>query len=200
MPAILSWGDHQLEVEALVDSGAEENFIDVNLVSQWNLPTVCLEKPLVANALTVLKLANINHSTALVSLSLSGNHHEQLTFHVIRAPQAPVVLGHPWLVKHNPHIDWAAKCIMGWSPFCHSNCLLQAQLQLNSAPEVQEDFPDLSGIPLDYMDLKQVFSKSKASSLPPHRPYDCAIDLLPSTSPPRGRLYSLSRPETESHE
>ncbi|XP_061550331.1 uncharacterized protein LOC133411694, partial [Phycodurus eques] len=40
-----------------------------------------------------------------------------------------------------------------------------------------------------------VFSKSKAKSLPPHRPYDCAIDLLPGTTPPRGRLFSLSGPE-----
>ena len=34
-------------------------------------------------------------------------------------------------------------------------------------------------------------------SLPPHRPNVLAIDLLPSTSPPRGHLYSLSPPETE---
>lgn len=36
--------------------------------------------------------------------------------------------------------------------------------------------------------------------LPPHRPYDCAIDLLPGTTPPRGRLYSLSGPEREAME
>ncbi len=42
--------------------------------------------------------------------------------------------------------------------------------------------------------------RSRASSLPPHRPYDCAIDLLPGTSPPKGRLYSLSRPEREAME
>ena len=46
-----------------------------------------------------------------------------------------------------------------------------------------------------YHDLGEVFSKSKATSLPPHRAYDCAIDLLSGTSPPRGRLFSLSAPE-----
>ncbi len=50
------------------------------------------------------------------------------------------------------------------------------------------------------MTWEQVFSKSRASSLPPHCPYDCAIDLLPGTSPPKGRLYSLSRPEREAME
>ncbi|KAK2898059.1 hypothetical protein Q8A73_014439 [Channa argus] len=52
-------------------------------------------------------------------------------------------------------------------------------------------------IPEEYLDLKEVFNKARATSLPPHRPYDCAIDLLPGTSPPRGRLFSLSAPEQE---
>ncbi len=42
-----------------------------------------------------------------------------------------------------------------------------------------------------------MFSKSRAASLPPHRPYDCAIELEPGMSPPKGRLYSLSVPERE---
>nr|XP_046235229.1 methionine-R-sulfoxide reductase B3 isoform X1 [Scatophagus argus] len=63
-----------------------------------------------------------------------------------------------------------------------------------------EEFPDLSSVAPCYLDLKQVFSKAKATSLPPHRPYDCAIDLLPGTSPPRGRLYSLSGPERQAME
>lgn len=33
------------------------------------------------------------------------------------------------------------------------------------------------------------------ASLPPLRPHDCAIDLLPSTSPPCGSLFSLSASE-----
>ncbi|CAJ0928188.1 unnamed protein product [Ranitomeya imitator] len=42
-----------------------------------------------------------------------------------------------------------------------------------------------------------VFSKRAADTLPPHRPYDCPIDLLPGAEPPRGRVYPLSLPETE---
>ncbi|KAL0162278.1 hypothetical protein M9458_041674, partial [Cirrhinus mrigala] len=59
------------------------------------------------------------------------------------------------------------------------------------------DPPDLTGVPADYYDLRSVFSKSWATSLPPHRPHHCAIELLPGTSPPRGHLYSLSGPERE---
>lgn len=60
--------------------------------------------------------------------------------------------------------------------------------------------PDLTGVPPEYHDFQEVFSKAKATSLPPPRPYDCAINLLPGTSPPRGRLYSLSAPEREAME
>ena len=56
---------------------------------------------------------------------------------------------------------------------------------------------DLSMVPACYHDLEEVFSKKKATTLPPHRPYDCAIDLLPGASPPRGRLYSLSVSESQ---
>ncbi len=55
--------------------------------------------------------------------------------------------------------------------------------------------PELSRVPSEYADLCEVFSKTRAASLPPHRPYDCVIDLLPGTCPSRWRLYSLSGPE-----
>lgn len=58
-----------------------------------------------------------------------------------------------------------------------------------------EEFTDLSNILPCHLDLKEVFNKAKATSLPPHRPYDCAIDLLPGTAPPKGHLYALSPPE-----
>ncbi len=64
----------------------------------------------------------------------------------------------------------------------------------------QKKAADLSNVPAEYLDLKEVFSKSRAASLPPHRPYDCAIDLLPGKSPPKGKLYSLSVPEREAME
>ncbi len=56
---------------------------------------------------------------------------------------------------------------------------------------------DLSNVPKEYLDLQEVSSKSWAASLPPHRPYDCAINLLPSKSQPKGKFCSLSAPEGE---
>ena len=51
---------------------------------------------------------------------------------------------------------------------------------------------DLSSIPPEYHDYTDVFSKVKASELPPHCNYDLKIDLEEGTSPLLGTLYSLS--------
>ncbi len=56
---------------------------------------------------------------------------------------------------------------------------------------------DLSSIPPEYYDLRDVFNKQSAIRLLPHRPCDCAIDLLPGTLPPKGNSHSLSVPETK---
>uniref|UniRef100_A0AAQ4QYC0 Gypsy retrotransposon integrase-like protein 1 n=1 Tax=Gasterosteus aculeatus aculeatus TaxID=481459 RepID=A0AAQ4QYC0_GASAC len=60
--------------------------------------------------------------------------------------------------------------------------------------------PDLTLVPPAYHDLGKVFSKERVLSLPPHRPYDCHIELLPGASLPKGRLYNISRPEREAME
>ncbi len=86
--------------------------------------------------------------------------------------------------------------VSAWSSHCHKSCLVSACPSV-SVPVFQEEAGDLSNVPTEYLDLKEVFSKSRAASLPPHRPYDCAIELLPGTSPPKGKLYSLSAPERE---
>uniref|UniRef100_A0A9J8D1R8 Reverse transcriptase/retrotransposon-derived protein RNase H-like domain-containing protein n=1 Tax=Cyprinus carpio carpio TaxID=630221 RepID=A0A9J8D1R8_CYPCA len=93
-------------------------------------------------------------------------------------PLAPIVLGHPWLIKHNPRIDWQQGSVLEWSSKCHESCLVSACSSV-SVSVFQEKAVDLSNVPTEYQDLKEVFSKSRAASLPPHRPYDCAIELLP---------------------
>lgn len=50
-------------------------------------------------------------------------------------------------------------------------------------------------VPSCYHDLLAAFSKTRADTLPPHRPYDLSIDLEPGKSPPFGPLYSLSEVE-----
>nr|CBN81752.1 Pol polyprotein [Dicentrarchus labrax] len=117
---------NSIPLTALVDSGAEESFIDSAFVLQARIPTVKLPDNQPVNALDGKHLANITRQTVPLTLILSGNH--------------------------------------------------------------------------QYHDLGEVFSKHRAVTLPPHRPYDCAIELLPGSTLPTSRLYNLSRPEREAME
>ncbi|XP_078794519.1 uncharacterized protein LOC101163464 isoform X2 [Oryzias latipes] len=81
-----------------------------------------------------------------------------------------------------------------------ANCLHSAIPITNFSDSELDKEIDLSNVPACYHDLKNVFSKSKASALPPHRPYDCSIKLLNAAPLPKGRLYNLSGPEKASME
>nr|XP_008292586.1 PREDICTED: transcription factor 7-like 1-B [Stegastes partitus] len=142
-----------------------------------------------------------SHDSVLRSLSeqqAATNQCHLETIPLEKLLKATALDGFDWLQAHNPHIDWKERRIEDWSTNCLSSCL-QSAVPLSpppgDAPSVESQ--DLSNVPSEYMDLKQVFSKDKACSLPPHRPYDCAIDLLPGASLPTSHLYNLSCPERE---
>ncbi|CAI9574122.1 unnamed protein product, partial [Staurois parvus] len=44
-------------------------------------------------------------------------------FQVISSPHYSVVLGYPWLQKHNPTFDWRLAEILSWSPQCGAGCI-----------------------------------------------------------------------------
>ncbi len=105
--ASLRFGGAVFQVSALIDSGAEGDFMDSGLATSLEISSVALAEPISARTLCGTLLTNITHVTKFVTLTLSGNHAEEIRFLLIHSPTAPVVLGHTWLVKHNPHIDWA---------------------------------------------------------------------------------------------
>jgi hypothetical protein len=52
-------------------------------------------------------------------------------------------------------------------------------------------------VPPEYHEFADVFSKTEASKLPPHREYDHRIPLSDNAMPPFGLLYHLSPAEEE---
>ena len=57
--------------------------------------------------------------------------------------------------------------------------------------------PDLSNVLSEYHKFANVFSKTKAKVLAPHRPYDLKINLEEDAQPSVGPIYSLSASEQE---
>ncbi|SCZ91572.1 BZ3500_MvSof-1268-A1-R1_Chr1-2g01497 [Microbotryum saponariae] len=65
-------------------------------------------------------------------------------------------------------------------------------------PDSAEYLDDLrSALPSEYHHLLQAFSKAQADTLPPHRPFDLAIEIEDGKQPPFGPLYPLSEKELQ---
>ncbi|KAL0149320.1 hypothetical protein M9458_055358, partial [Cirrhinus mrigala] len=175
----LRWQRLDLHCTALLDSGAEGNFMDFSFARHNHVPLLPLTSSIAVHALNGQTLPTITTITEPITLTVSGNHRESISFYILDSPHALVVLGHPWLIKHNPRIDWQLRSVSEWSIKCHESCLVSACPSVSESV-LQEKAADLCNVPAEYLDLKEVFSKSRAASLPPHRPYDCAIELLPA--------------------
>lgn len=184
-----------------MDSGADANLMDSELARKLNVSLSHLDSPIPATALDGRLIHLVTHRTSPVTLTFPDAHQENLSFYVFNTPHHPLILGLLRLKQHAPHIDWSSGEILAWGPQCSLSCRSGTQVssltmkeQQGTATEFSEEYQNLSSVPSCYLDLKQVFSKTKATTLPPHRSYDCAIDLLPGTTSPRGQLYSLSGP------
>uniref|UniRef100_A0A8C7YBJ2 Gypsy retrotransposon integrase-like protein 1 n=1 Tax=Oryzias sinensis TaxID=183150 RepID=A0A8C7YBJ2_9TELE len=181
--------------KALIDSGAEQSLIDLDLVTKLRLPTEPLDNPVEASGLGGQHLSRITHPTKPVQLLTSGNHRETLQFFITRSKHTPIILGFSWLKLHNPQFNWSLGQITNWSANCLANCLSSAiPATYRQSPE-NHTAVNLENIPTCYYDLQDVFSKTKACALPSHRPYDCEIKLQPGSTLPKGRLFNLSGPE-----
>ena len=80
--------------------------------------------------------------------------------------------------------------MLGWSHECQGRCFCV------SICATSVEGPDQVPIPEEY----RVFSKTRATCLPPHCPWDCTIVLLSGSTLPWGHIYPLSHAETEAME
>ncbi|KAL0157403.1 hypothetical protein M9458_048649 [Cirrhinus mrigala] len=191
----LECGDTIIKTTALIDSGAAGNFIDADFVANNHLPTLSCSPHVSVAALDGRPLGSgrIHHTTDDLTLHIDPSHRETIRFFIISSPRSPVILGYPWLNQHEPSISWADRTITRWSSHCHQHC---QRTQVTPAGALTRHTSS-SSIPTEYQDLLEAFSRTRATQLPPHRPGDCAIDLIPGATPPRGRVFPLSQAESE---
>ncbi len=193
IPVTLMIKGQTIETVALIDSGAAGNFIDASFAKTHNIPLIPCVSHLAVAALDgrPLGTGRVQFITEDIQLRVGALHTEAIRLFVFQSPQSPIILGLPWLERHNPSISWPEKQITQWSEFCREKCLPSTSARrVTCKPEFQ--------LPAEYHDLAEAFSKVKATQLPPHRTGDCAINLQPDSQPPKGRIFPLSQPEAES--
>lgn len=190
----------KIKTTALIDSGAAGNFMSYNFANSNQFSLIPCDSRLSVEALDGRPLGEgrIRHITTTLQLTTEGQHTESLQFY-ITSPHNPVVLGMPWLRQHNPTISWKEGRILQWDESCRTKCVT-VKSSLSVRAVAVQDKTVITPLPTEYSDLVEAFSQVNASKLPPHRSADCAINLLPGTTPPKGRIFPLSQPESETME
>ena len=237
------------------DSGSTHCFIDSLFVKKHKISTYSVS-PIM---LCLFDGSSNSSIISAVDLSLTftlGDTTSDTFFVTSLDFSCMIVLGHYWLARYNPLIDWAMSSITfqahttemptlmspppspkidvwtsdtllttpettPWEPpkapglmcpkisftnataFQHA-CKLEGSVQFTlslnlistRSATLSDSLPpketiDLSSVPSEYHDFVDIFSKKKADTPAPHRPFDLQIKLEEEASPSISRLYSL---------
>lgn len=80
---ILLWGDQSKSLWVLIDSGADESFMDATMVSELSISTQLLSVTMDARALDGRSIGRVTCSTVPVHIRVSGNQSETIQFLLI---------------------------------------------------------------------------------------------------------------------
>ena len=92
----------------MIDCGGTSNFMDVDYAKTNSVPLVkklVPRQPEVVDG-RLISSGAVTHQTSDLLLS-TNSHHETISFDITKLGHYPVILGLPWLKRHNPSIDWS---------------------------------------------------------------------------------------------
>ena len=179
----------EIDAHALLDSGCTGSCVDAHFVSRYRLPTKRYPNPLkVFNADGTDNDGGLITEYIEVDLAI-GTHQESIRLAVTTLASSNIFLGHDWLSKHNPEIDWKT----GDLEF--SRCPESCQLEEIQVRRTQEEPIGDRKWPEYLDDFAEVFSEKGFEQLPEHRSWDHAIELKPDFKPSDCKVYPLSPKE-----
>ena len=133
-----------------------------------------------------------------------------------------VILGIPWLVAHNPEINWKTEevKITRYPPLCDGVKIKKKKKKerrvviveeekivrwaINNKEnwgrekEIEEDYRKIKEIVLEkFLKWRKVFGKVESERMPMRKIWDHAIDLKEMFAPQKRRIYPLSKDERE---
>ncbi len=114
-----------LKLQLLSTQGQREISLTLHSQRLIRFPLFLVKLVLAVAALDGRPLGSgqIQFTTEDLSLYNGAFHAETIRLFVFQLPQTPIILGLPWLEKHNPTIPWSDKQIIQWSESCRQCCL-----------------------------------------------------------------------------
>ena len=185
-----------IDAHALIDSGCTASCIDVGFVKRYDIPTQPYIKPIpIFNADGTSNDGGLIREYTVLKMYF-GDHEEDIRLAVTNVASSNVFLGHDWLKKHNPDIDWRTGVVK------FTRCPEECQ---TSSQSTQSDGEHIRGAEMkgavkwpSYLEgSADVFSEENFERLPDHRPWDHAIELKPDFKPSDCKVYPLTKKEQE---
>ena len=148
------------------------------------------------------------------------DHEEVLQFDIVNLGRHDIILGRPWLRKHNPQINWKTeniqfsncRCHEHDNSFQHTTKDVMCTMSSRKFKKIRKQDPNLAKcmwirpevstsiaaprLPSEYEEFEELFKEKPAeSALPKHHPWDHEILLEEGKQPTYGPLYSMSEKE-----
>lgn len=197
-------------LDALLDTGCTGTCISRDTVARLGLSTTRLPSPI------IVKNADDSHNAGgMITHSCTvrmqiDDHLEIITCMVTDLGGTAVFLGHEWISKHNPSVDWVRKeiefdrcpdsCdrVLGPTDRLFAININRVSVAMDIAIEqsrtkAQKTFEQT--VPAEYHQYRDVFSEETFDTLPQSRPYDHAIELDTDAKPYCGKLYPMTNTE-----
>ncbi|KAK9395445.1 retrotransposon-derived protein PEG10 [Crotalus adamanteus] len=194
----------QIDLNVLIDSGCTRCIISLAFAMKMGIRAKQLSKPMRFEQAdgSLMGGTLITQLTEPLRLEI-GAHWEFIRFLVAPKMTEAVILGLAWLDKWKPFIWWEkgmriVRLPIGPDPPIDSTDVTGHLRPPNERAHMAVSLtPGEPVIPKEYLDLAEVFSEKECDALPPHRPNDCSIELVPGAKLPRPRMYAMSPLEME---
>ena len=205
-----------LDVITLLDSGCTGTTINEGFAKEKELKTYKLPVPIpVYNANRSINSAGSIREFAIVEMRIR-DHSKQIAMAMSNLSTHPIFLEYDWLKKHNPQIDWKAKTLQFTCDNEYIPGLLDPDIDdeevkpewlfmidheyfrnlftdiVIAAGELKQTKIFEEIVPEAYYEYKDVFAKEPFNELPPHQPWDHAIELLPGNHKVNCKIYNLT--------
>ncbi|RYP29436.1 hypothetical protein DL768_011214 [Monosporascus sp. mg162] len=178
--------------KAMIDSGAEGNFISPSVAEKYRIPWRYKLKSYklltVDGSLSKYENGRVLRETEELPVQIQG-HSEKVILDIADISGHDIILGMPWLCSSNPRINWKTQKL-SWD-------------QLENPPE--KEFREIcylirearvmdptAKVPPEYLRFKRLFKERTREELPDHNQWDHRIPIKEGHHPKLHQIYHMN--------
>jgi len=174
-------------------------FMDTTFAKEKGFKMEKLKKPLLVRNVdrTTNMEGAITHQVEC-NMFFKG-HVERARMDIYNLGKTELILGIPWLVAHNPEIDWEKGEVkmMHCPPICRKRKQEGKEKKVRKTEKDKDKEVLRKLVPRRFWKWKKVFGKKESERMPVRKTWDHAIELKEGFTPRKGKIYLLSREERE---